>query len=56
MRPDRSQLQHIIDLVADSTVRVEIADVLPLTEAGHAQLRSESGHTRGKLVLRVDRR
>lgn len=56
MRPDRSQLQHIIDLVADGTVRVEIADVLPLTEAGHAQLRSESGHTRGKLVLRVDRR
>jgi NADPH:quinone reductase-like Zn-dependent oxidoreductase len=55
MRPDSSQLQHIIGLVADGAVRVEIAAVYPLTDAGQAQLRSESGHTRGKLVLTVDR-
>lgn len=53
MRPDRSQLRHIVDLVADGVVRVHLADVLSLAAAAQAQLGSESGHTRGKLVLDV---
>lgn len=53
MRPDPSQLRHIVDLVADGVVRVHLAGVLPLADAAQAQLRSESGHTSGKLVLDV---
>lgn len=44
MRPDRSQLRHITDLVADGAVQIELAGILHLVEAGRAQLLSEAGH------------
>lgn len=34
-------------------VRVEISEVLPLAEVQQAHELSESGHTRGKIVLTV---
>ncbi|NDZ81861.1 NADP-dependent oxidoreductase [Streptomyces sp. SID10853] len=40
-------------LAADGTLRVEVAKVLPLEQAGQAQALSEEGHVRGKLVLKV---
>jgi NADPH:quinone reductase-like Zn-dependent oxidoreductase len=39
--------------VAAGEVRVEITKVLPLTEVQQAHELSESGHTRGKIILTV---
>ena len=39
--------------MAAGEVHVEITEVLPLTEVQRAQELSESGHTRGKIVLTV---
>jgi NADPH:quinone reductase-like Zn-dependent oxidoreductase len=51
MSPSSDQLTRIAELVAAGEVRVEISDVLPLTEVRRAHELSESGHTRGKIVL-----
>jgi NADPH:quinone reductase-like Zn-dependent oxidoreductase len=47
------ELALMADLVATGQVRVEIAEVLPVDEVRRAHELSESGHVRGKLVLRV---
>jgi NADPH:quinone reductase-like Zn-dependent oxidoreductase len=47
------QLTRIAELAASGDVRVEIAEVLPLTEIRRAHEISESGHARGKIVLTV---
>jgi NADPH:quinone reductase-like Zn-dependent oxidoreductase len=46
-------LARIAALVVAGEVRVELAEVLPLTEVARAHELSETGHTRGKLVLTV---
>ena len=51
MSPTAEQLAHVADLVAAGDVRVEIAAVLPLDDAPRAHQLSETGHTRGKIVL-----
>jgi NADPH:quinone reductase-like Zn-dependent oxidoreductase len=51
--PDSEQLQHIAELVAAGDVRVELEEVLPITEAARAHELSEAGHVRGKIVLTV---
>jgi NADPH:quinone reductase-like Zn-dependent oxidoreductase len=51
--PSADQLARIADLVAAGDVRVEIAEVIPLPEVGRAHELSESGHTRGKIILAV---
>lgn len=53
MSPSSEQLAQVAELVAAGDVRVEIAEVLPLAEVGRAHEHSESGHTRGKIVLSV---
>jgi NADPH:quinone reductase-like Zn-dependent oxidoreductase len=53
MSPNTEQLARIAELVASGEVRVEISEVLPLTEVQRAHELSESGHTRGKIVLTV---
>ena len=53
MSPSSEQLARIAELVASGEVRVEISEVLPLTEVQRAHELSESGHTRGKIVLTV---
>lgn len=53
MNPSSEQLARIAELVAAGEVHVEIAGVLPLSEASRAHELSESGHTRGKLILTV---
>jgi NADPH:quinone reductase-like Zn-dependent oxidoreductase len=53
MNPSSEQLARIADLVAAGDVRVELAEVIPLTEVQRAHELSESGHTRGKIVLTV---
>jgi NADPH:quinone reductase-like Zn-dependent oxidoreductase len=51
MSPNSDQLARIAELIAGGDVRVEIAEVLPLTEVQRAHELSESGHTRGKIIL-----
>ena len=53
MSASSEQLARIADLVAAGDVRVELAEVIPLKEAPRAHELSESGHTRGKIVLTV---
>ena len=47
------QLARIADLVVSGGVKVNVETVLPLSEARKAQELSQSGHTRGKIVLEV---
>lgn len=49
--PDAGQLARIAELVAAGDVKVELAEVLALDEVRRAHELSESGHTRGKIVL-----
>ena len=53
MSPSSDQLARVAELVAAGEVRVEIAETLPLTEVQRAHEHSESGHTRGKIILMV---
>jgi NADPH:quinone reductase-like Zn-dependent oxidoreductase len=53
MSPSSEQLARIAELVASGEVHVEISEVPPLTEVQRAHELSESGHTRGKIVLTV---
>jgi NADPH:quinone reductase-like Zn-dependent oxidoreductase len=53
MSPDPDQLARIAELVAAGEVHVEISNTFPLEEVQQAHLLSESGHTRGKIVLVV---
>jgi len=52
-RPDAEQLARIAELIAAGTVQIEISGVLSLSDAAQAHELSESGHTRGKLLLTV---
>ncbi|MDB6108891.1 MAG: Alcohol dehydrogenase zinc-binding domain protein [Pedosphaera sp.] len=54
MKSRGDQLARIADLVARDVVKVHIEAVLPLSEARKAQEMSQSGHTRGKIVLVPD--
>jgi NADPH:quinone reductase-like Zn-dependent oxidoreductase len=47
------QLARIGELVAAGDVRVELADVIPLADVQRAHELSESGHTRGKIILAI---
>jgi NADPH:quinone reductase-like Zn-dependent oxidoreductase len=53
MSPDPAQLAAIGAMVAANEVHVEIAECLPLAEIARAHQLSESGHTRGKIVLEM---
>lgn len=53
MSPNKGELARIAELVDDGAVHVEIAQVLGLADVRRAHALSESGHTRGKIVLTV---
>jgi NADPH:quinone reductase-like Zn-dependent oxidoreductase len=53
MSPTSEQLTRIAELVAGGEVHVELSEVLPLGEVRRAHELSETGHTRGKIVLTV---
>ena len=53
VRPDAAQLGELAALVADGSLRVEIAETFTLDEAAAAYARLEEGHTRGKIVVTV---
>jgi NADPH:quinone reductase-like Zn-dependent oxidoreductase len=53
MKRNSEQLARIGELVAAGEVHVELSEVLPLAQVRLAHEQSESGHTRGKIVLLV---
>jgi NADPH:quinone reductase-like Zn-dependent oxidoreductase len=53
VQPDSAQLAEIASLIDAGTVNPVITVVLPLAEAAQAHELSQSGHTRGKIVLQV---
>ena len=55
MSPDPDQLEMLAGLATNGELRVEIAELLGLSEVQRAHQLSESGHTRGKIVLEIDR-
>ncbi|HLL53822.1 MAG TPA: NAD(P)-dependent alcohol dehydrogenase [Myxococcaceae bacterium] len=53
VRPSASDLAELAAQVEAGALRIPIDQVLPLGEAAKAQARLESGHPRGRLVLKV---
>lgn len=53
VRPDAAQLGEIAALIDGGQVRPHLAAVLPLSEVRQAHTLSETGHTQGKIVLRI---
>jgi NADPH:quinone reductase-like Zn-dependent oxidoreductase len=51
---DAGQLARIAELIDDGEVKAEISESLPFDELPRAHELSESGHTRGKIVVRID--
>jgi len=52
-KPNAEQLAAISALVDEGRLRAHVATVLPLVEVKKAFQLSESGHTRGKIVLQI---
>ena len=52
-QPSAKQLAEINRLIDDSKVKTHVATVLPLAEVKKAHQLSESGRTRGKIVLQI---
>jgi NADPH:quinone reductase-like Zn-dependent oxidoreductase len=52
-RPNPEILAKIAEQVAGGQVRIEISETLPLAQIREAHELSESGHTRGKIVITV---
>ena len=50
-RPNGEQTQWLVDRVAAGSIRVEVQQTFPLTEAVKAHKLLEGGHVRGKVVL-----
>jgi len=53
VQPNSAELAEIARLVDAGKVKIFVETVLPLSEARRAQELSETGHTRGKIVLTV---
>ncbi|MFD1009214.1 NADP-dependent oxidoreductase [Oceanisphaera ostreae] len=49
---DTQQLALLIDAVAEQRLRVEVSHVYPLAEGADAHRQVETGHTRGKILLK----
>jgi NADPH:quinone reductase-like Zn-dependent oxidoreductase len=52
-RTPAARLKEITQLIAEGRVRPVVYKVFPLAEARQAQELSETGHGRGRIVLRV---
>jgi NADPH:quinone reductase-like Zn-dependent oxidoreductase len=53
VQPDSAQLAEIAALIDTSKVNPVVTEILPLAEAAQAHELSQTGHTRGKIVLQV---
>src|SRR5437899_6518401 len=53
VKPDSSELAEIGKLIDEKKIKVIVSEMLPLADAGNAQKQVATGHTRGKIVLKV---
>jgi len=53
VRPDADELAQIAALIDSGDVRPLVSNIIPLAEAARAQQLSQTGHVRGKIVLKV---
>ena len=53
VEPDGTALTRIAELIDSGKVRVQVEGDFELEQAAEAHVRGETGHTRGKLVLRL---
>ncbi len=53
VKPSAAQLTQIAELIDAGHIKPIAESVLPLAEARRAHELSQSGHTQGKIVLRV---
>lgn len=53
VRPDAGQLAQIARLIDAGSIKPHVSEVFPLKDAAKAHARSETGSTRGKIVLKV---
>jgi len=53
VQPHAAQLGQIAQLIDEGVVKPVVSEVLPLAEARRAHELSQTGHARGKIVLRV---
>ncbi|PKQ31843.1 MAG: alcohol dehydrogenase [Actinobacteria bacterium HGW-Actinobacteria-2] len=53
VRPDHEDLAHLVGLVADGKLRVNLDGVYPFEKARDAYAELEGGHVRGKLVVTI---
>lgn len=53
VRPSTSDLEALAGLIDDGSVSVEVGQVFDLADAADAHRANESGHARGKVVVRV---
>ena len=53
VRPNSEELSEIGKLIDRKKIRVIVSQVLPLASAAKAQAQAETGHTRGKVVLKI---
>ena len=54
VEPHAPQLDRFAALIEAGRFRTQVTAVYPLADAARAHVQSQSGHTRGKIVLRVD--
>jgi len=53
VRPNAAQLTEIAELIDAGKIKVTVSQVVPLQDAAKAHEQIETGHTRGKIVLKV---
>lgn len=53
MKPNGAQLAEIKNLVEQGKIRVIIDSVFPLSDVQKALEHSESGRTRGKIIIKI---
>jgi NADPH:quinone reductase-like Zn-dependent oxidoreductase len=53
VRPDLGTLDALGELIESGKLRVNVAETFPLEQIAEAHRRSESGHTRGKIVVTI---
>ena len=53
VQPNSAELSAIGKLIDQKKIRVIVSQVLPLASAAKAQAQAETGHTRGKIVLKI---
>ncbi len=53
MVPNGKQLSKIADLISNETLKPIIDRIFPLDQAKDALLHSQSGHAKGKIIIKM---